>query len=80
MDIRPSTAAAVGGGGVSVAFVTFLDWILNFWHISMTAPVAAALATIFAAAGAYFAPRSKPTPEQVAEIKQQVWADPTTPL
>jgi hypothetical protein len=63
LDIAPKTAAATAAGSVSIAFVSILDWILGFWHISLTATVAAALATIFAAVASYFAPKSQqPTP------------------
>lgn len=79
VNIKPSTAASAAGGTVATALVVIIDWILTLWHISMPAAVGAALATIFAALGAFLAPRSPPSPEQIADIQSGVYP-PTTPL
>ena len=69
MDVTPKTAAAVGAGSLSIAFVSLVSWIMGFWHVTIPPEVGASLATIFSGAGAYFAPRSDPTPAQIAVIK-----------
>ena len=69
MNIAPKTAGATAAGSLSVAFVSILEWILGFWHISLTATAAASFATVFAFLGSYFSPRSQPTQEQIDQIR-----------
>ncbi len=79
--LTPKTASAGLSGSASVPVATIAIWLIEMiptsaepHHVVVPAAVAAALAaflaTLSAFLGSYFAPRSDPTPDQVAEILQ----------
>ncbi len=80
-NVTPKAVSAGVSGTLSVPMSTVVIWLIEMipthdapYHIIVPATVAAALASIFTAlvafAGAYFAPRADPTPDQVAQVIQ----------
>ncbi len=79
--VTPKAVSAGVSGTLSVPMSTIVIWLIEMipthaepYHVIVPATVAAALASIFTAlvafAGAYFAPRADPTPDQVAQVIQ----------
>ncbi len=79
--VTPKAVSAGVTGTLSVPLTTLVIWLIEMipahnepYHVVVPAAVAAALASIFTAfvafAGAYFAPRADPTPDQVAQVIQ----------
>lgn len=62
MNFAPKTTATAAGGATATALVTILDWILGFWHVSLTAAVAAAFTTVLATILSYYAPSHQQPP------------------
>ncbi len=78
-SITPKTASATAGAGASTPLSILLIWLIEMipthtepFHVVVSATIAAAIASIMASvaafAGAWIAPRSEPTPEQVTQI------------
>ena len=67
MGITPKTAAT----GISGALTGVLIWIMkDAFKIQVSAEHAAYLTALVAVAASYLAPRSDPTPDQVAKVLQ----------
>ncbi len=82
MGITPKTVSGSISAGASTPLSIVIIWLLEMipthtdpYHLVLPALVAGAIASLIAAAasffGAYFAPRSEPTPEQVVDILQK---------
>jgi hypothetical protein len=77
--ILPTPKVATGGiTGILTGFIIYE--LTQRFHITIAPEEAAFLTATLSFASSYFAPHSDPTPAQVAEIKQQQYAYPTTPL
>ncbi len=88
--ITPKTASATAGAGASAPLSILVIWLIEMipannadHHIVIPATVAAAIGSIMAAAlafgGAWLAPRSEPTQEQVTQILQTAALQQNTP-
>jgi len=66
MNLAPTPKVATGAlaGALSIIII----WILGQFHIVIPPEVASAFTTVFSALASYIAPKSDPTPEQVAQI------------
>jgi len=70
MNIIPTPKVVTGGAaGIVTAFVLYE--LSNRCHITLAPEEASFITTILAFVASYLAPHSNPTPEQVAEIKNQ---------
>lgn len=74
MNLTPKTASAGAAGGLGGSIAVVVISILTASHFTVSPELASAITAIVTAlasfAGSYFAPRSDPTPEQVATILQ----------
>ena len=62
--LTPKVATGALAGAVSIIIV----WILGQFHIVVPPEVSSAFTIVVSTASSYFAPRSEPSPEQVATI------------
>ena len=78
MNIAPKTAAAVGAGSLSIAFVEIIAWILGYWNITIPPGVGASFATVFSGIASYFAPRQQHPLDSPTQV--QVVNEPSDPV
>jgi len=70
LNLAPTPKVATGA--IVGAFSVILVWSLGQFHVQMPPEVASALTTVLSAGAAFFAPRSPPTIDQIAEIKTKL--------
>ncbi len=64
--LTPKVATGALAGAVSVIVV----WIISKFGLEVPPEMASAFTTVISAVSMYFAPRSDPTPDQIAKILQ----------
>jgi hypothetical protein len=70
VTLTPTPKVATGGAtGIVTAFVLYE--LSNRFHITLAPEESSFITTAFIFLASYFAPHSAPTPEQIAQIKNQ---------